>query len=430
MSRLDALLAHHPLPTWRSVAWPAAALTAAFIAWASVAEVDEVAVAVGEVAPRGKVKVIQHLEGGIIQAIHVHEGSVVRIGDPLVNLDLATSGANRDELQARLDGDQLRRARLLAEAEGSPLALPQDAVRRQPRVAEAERRTHEARLRELDSGLAVLREQRRQRRLEVDELEAKRRAALRNLALAQERLKLSASLLQDGLTARMEHLQLQSDAEKLNGEVQSLNQSVPRAEAAVAEAERRLAEGADRFHRDARDQLGDVEVSISRVTEVLAQATDQGLRADIRSPIDGVVKKLRYNTIGGVVAPGEPIMEIVPSDDRLVVEARLSPIDRGYVHSGQSATVKVTTYDFIRYGSLDAQVTTVAPDTTTDPQTGRAWFDVIVETERAFLGTSERPLPISAGMQATVDIHTGRRTVLSYLITPVLKLGAEAFHER
>lgn len=429
MSRLDTLVARHPLATWRSVAWPIMLLLAVLSIWTGFAQLDQVAVATGEVVPQGKIKVVQHLEGGIIEQIHVSQGSVVRIGDPLVRLDLATSGVNRKELLARLDSALLRRARLLAESSGAALALPSEAVARQSNVADAERQAYAARRRELESTLGVLKQQANQRELEVQELEAKRKSAGNNLGLARERLKMSTSLLEEGLTARMEHLRLQAEVESLEGELQALGPALPRARAAVAEAAQRLKEGELRFQRQARDELGDTEQTIARVQELLAQATDQGVRAEIKSPIDGVVKKLRYNTIGGVVAPGEAVMDIVPTGEKLVIQAKLSPIDRGYVNSGQPALVKVSTYDFVRYGGLSGVVSQVAPDASTD-KSGAIYFEVVVETDKAYLGDLAGTLPITPGMQATVDIHTGTQSVMDYLIKPVLKLREEAFRER
>jgi adhesin transport system membrane fusion protein len=404
-------------------------LLAVLLVWANFARLDEVAVAPGEVVPLGKVKVIQHLEGGIIERIYVTDDATVKAGDPLVLLDLATAGVNRDELQARLDGELLRRARLMAEVESRELKFPALAAGRHAQLAEAEQRAFLARRHELGSSLGVLREQAKQRELEVQELEARKRAVSRNLALARERLKMSKSLLAEGLTAKMEHLELRAEVESLNGELQSLTPAVPRARAAVAEAEQRLREGETHFQREAQEQLGRTEQAIAQLEELLAEATEQGVRAEIKSPIDGIVKKLRYYTIGGIVSPGEPIMEIVPTGDKLVVEAKLNPTDRGYVNEGQRSLVKVSTYDFARYGGLDGTVANVAPDSTTD-QNGTPYFRVIVQTDKTYLGEEEGKLPITPGMQATVDIHTGTKSVMEYLIKPVLKLRHEAFRER
>ena len=202
-----------------------------------------------------------------------------------------------------------------------------------------------------------------------------------------------------------------------------------KARSALAEAEARGRELREKFGSQVRAELGDVEVEIRRIDELLAEATAQSGRTLIRSPIDGIVKNLRINTIGGVVRPGEPILDIVPERDRLVVEAHLDPADRGYVRVGQPALVKLTTYDYVRYGGLEGEVVRIAPDSDVT-QAGRPYFRVVVETRKTWLGDTKDSLPISVGMQATVDIRTGRRTVLDYLLRPVLKLKSEAFRER
>ncbi len=429
MSRLDAVVHRHPLPTWRIIAWPVMLLITSFLIWAQFGTLDEVSTAVGEVIPRGKVKIIQHLEGGIIQAIHVREGDRVEQDQPLVQLDLGAAAVNREELQVRLDGALLRRARLLAEVGDHALDLPDDPSERQPALAKAEHDAYLARRRELETVLNGQQAQVEQRELQVEELEARKRSISNNLEIGRERLRMSQSLLSQGLTARMEHLQIKAMVEDLEGEMRSLEPAIPRAQAAVVEARQKLREARERYLREAQEQLGRVEEDIARLQELLSEATRQGMRAEIRSPTKGIVKNIRYNTIGGVVAAGEPIMEIVPTGDRLVIEARLSPTDRGYVAEGQRAVVKVTAYDFVRYGGLDSTVIAVAPDTSTDPN-GNPYFRVVVETDKTYLGDEEGMLPISPGMQATVDIHTGQNTVMHYLIKPVLKMRSEAFHER
>jgi adhesin transport system membrane fusion protein len=433
VSRLDELLLRHPLPTWRAAAWPAAFLLAGFVAWSCVARLDQVAVAYGAVAPQGRVKTVQHLEGGIIAEIFVSEGDAVAAGDPLVRLDLATGGVNRRELEARLDAERLRRYRLSAEAEGQPLVAPTgtaaEGATRHPELAEAEKRSFAARRLELETAQAVVQAQIRQRRLAVDELNARERAVRRNLGLARERLRMSASLLADGLTARMEHLKLEAEVEDLQGEVQRLAPAIPGAQAAVAEAEQRVRELEVRFRREAEQQLVAAKQEIARLRELLSEADDQGRRAVVRSPIAGIVDNLRTTTIGGVISPGQAIVDIVPTAGKLVIEARLRAIDRGYVHPDQRAVVKISTYDFVRYGALDGVVVRVAPDAATSEQ-GVPFFPVTVETRRSYLGNEDNRLPITPGMQATVDIHTGSRTVIDYLVKPVLKLRDEAFRER
>jgi len=427
--KLDALLVQNPLPGWRLVAWPVMILLALSIGWANFATLDEVSIATGEVVPAGRIRVIQHLEGGIIQEIYVTEGDTVREGQTLLQLDLASGGTNQEELQVRIDSERLVKARLEAEATGSELNFPEDVALRRPAIVAAQRQAYEARRRELSSTIQVMREQVKQRVLEVEELTARSRAVKSNYRLALERLKMSKSLLAEGLTAKMEHLELEAEVENLDGEMKSLRPSLPKVEAAVEEARQRQQETESRFRREAQDQLGKIEENIARVTELLSDATAQGIRAEIKSSINGVVKNMIYNSIGNVVKPGEPIMELVPTGDRLVVEAKLNPIDRGYVNEGQAATVKISTYDFARYGGLEGIVIRVAPDSSTD-EDGAPYFRVVVQTDKNFLGLREGNLPITFGMQATVDIHTGEKSVMDYLVKPVLKLRHEAFRER
>ena len=496
MSHLDDILASHPLPTWRPIAWTIIVLLGGLITWANVTSLEEVSVAMGEVVPQGKVHVIQHLEGGIVENIYVKEGDRVKVGTPLVRLNLATSGVNRAELVVRLDAQMLIKARLEAQAKGIPLTFPEDVAQRRSNLLRAQMEAFEARKRELKATMRVLsnqvhqkelevkeleskrktledrkretassagaiHQQVRQKELEVKELESRRQAVGNNLKLAKERFKMSASLLASGLTPRMEHLQLEAEVENLEGEKRTIESSIPRARAAVAEVEGRLREEKERvegelnnlipaiprarsavaeiesriqeevtrFRREARDELGTVEQAISRIGALLDEATEQKGRAEIKSPIEGVVKNMGFNTIGGVVRPGDPIMEIVPTGESLVVDAQLNPTDRGYVELGQKAVVKISTYDFVRYGSLDGEVILVAPDSSTDPN-GDPYFRVVAKTDKTYLGQVEGDLPITPGMQATVDIHTGEKSVIDYLVKPVLKLRHEAFRER
>lgn len=428
--RLESLVIANPVKTRRPVAWTIMGFLALFLIWANFARLDEFSVAQGEVVPAGGIKTVQHLEGGIIREIYVKDGDTVTNGTPLVQLDLAITATNRDELLVRIDGFALARARLHAEINGTPLAFPEEEAKRRPDFVRAERENFDARKRELQSTLNVLGEQARQRQLEVQELESKRRTASNNLRLARQKLAMSKDLLKEGLTAKMEHIATEREVESLEGEVAALDSQVPRARAAASEINERLHEERNKFSRSAQEQLTQAENNIARHKELLNEATEQRQRTAIASPIDGVVKNMRYHTIGGVVKPGEPIMEIVPTREKLVIEAKLNPVDRGYVAAGQDALVKISTYDFARYGGLIGKVTLVAPDSTTPTDGQQPYFRVVAETEKNHLGKEEGSLPITPGMQASVEIHTGTKTVMEYLVKPVLKLRHEAFRER
>jgi len=429
VSSLDSLLDRQSASPWRPVAWTLMSFIAIGLLWAAFAQLDEVAVATGEVVPQGRVKTIQHLEGGIIEEIFVQEGDLVRADAPLVQIDLGQTAGTAQELRVRLDGLLLTKARLESEAERKPLTLPEDIVARQPSLAAAERATYDARQQEFLSTRAVLDGQVVQRERDVAEVQARLISAENGLTLARERLQMSENLLADGLTSRMEHNQYQSQVETLTGESASFREGLPRARAALGEAQERVQELNLKFSREAREALVETETAIARTQELSISAADQETRTTIKSPITGVVKNMRYNTIGGVVRPGELIMDIVPSEDTLVIEARLNPMDRGFVSAGQIATVKIDTYDYARYGGIEGEVIAVAPDSTV-PESGPPYFKVVVRTERQYLGEESEGRLIAPGMGATVDIHTGTKSVMEYLVRPVLKLKAEAFRER
>ena len=430
MNRLDTLLDDTQRSPLKLGGWVIMALIGGFFVWSAFARLDEVAVATGQVIPQAQLKVIQHLEGGIVTDLEVEEGSVVQPGTILLRLDLGSFGRSQEDVQIQIDGLELARARLRAEISGDEPTFSQTVGSRRPELVDAERATYRARVNELQSSRSVVLEQVRQRELEIRELEARQRAIEANLRLAREKMRMSGDLLKSGLTPRMEHLELERELESLSGEGKVLEQTVPRAQAALAEAQARMNEVTEQFRRRAVEELSNTERQLARLREEAVRTSDQAGRTEIRSPVQGVVKNLRFNTIGGVVKAGEPIMEIVPEGDNLVIEARLNPVDRGYVEVGQKAIVKISTYDFVRYGGLSGEVTRIGATTNTDSNTGQAYYTVIVTTNKTYLGQNRGELPISPGMQATVDIHTGARSVLNYLIKPVLKLKHEAFRER
>jgi len=429
-NRLDNLLYSHPVPTWRQAAWPVMGLIVLGFLWSNFAKLDEVSVSSGSVIPLGKSKVIQHLEGGIIKDIFIKEGDLVTAGETLMQLDLGSGGANIQELQVRLDSEILTRARLKAETMGlAKPEFPKDIVANVPDQANAQRLAFDARKRQLEAGSAVLKELVKQKKLDVSGLQAKMRAAESNLKLTTERFKISKGLLKDGLTSRVDHLQLEAEMKNFEGELQSIQASIPSAKAAVSEAERRVHEDETRFRREAQDELNKTEQTISRIKQLLRKANEQGVRSEIKSPIDGVIINLAFSAAGNVIKPGEPIMEIVPTGENLVVETRLAPTERGFVTEGQNALVKISTYDYSRYGGLDGVVILVAPDSSIDEK-GNPYFRVVVQPEKSYLGHTTGLMPIMPGMGATVDIQTGQKTVMDYFIKPVLKLKDEAFRER
>jgi adhesin transport system membrane fusion protein len=427
MATLDAVLVRHGTPFWRREARIVVVILVALLVWSMFAQVDQVVTAPGKVIPFSKVKVIQHLEGGIIKTLDVHENTVVKAGQPLLELNLATAGMNRPELQSRLASLRLSKLRLEAEIGGQPLHVPAADLQAFPALAEAEQGTLRARNAELASTLDVVNGQIAQSRQRIAEAEAKLTSLQRSQAIAQQELAVSTDLVKDKLTSQLEHFQRRSAVERIDGDIAMTRQQIPGARAALEESLARRREEEGKFRRRAADELSDVEQKLGSLHQELGRATDQADRAVVRSPIDGIVKNVRYTSPGNVVKAGEPIMEIVPLKEELVMEVSLDPRYRGYVARDQKAYVKISAFDYVRYGGLDGKVTSVAADTDVGKDDVH-FYRVMVSTQKSYLADDPN-LRITPGMQAEVDIHIERRSVFWLMLKPVLKLKHEAFRQ-
>ncbi|MDH3661538.1 MAG: HlyD family type I secretion periplasmic adaptor subunit [Alphaproteobacteria bacterium] len=429
MTQLDDLLERFPLPSWRPFAWIAIGLLASGVAWAAQTDLEEIVSTAGVVVPQSQVKMVQHLEGGIITAIHVREGETVKVGQPLVQLDLGSGGTNTEELRVRVDALLIKRARLTAQRDGTQLRLPEEPAQHQPHIAAAETATYDNRQRQFDSDLEVIRKQINQQEYEIAAVDARRVSVKKRLDFASQQRAMIRKLYQSGVMAKMRLLDIEREVEAIHGELLGLDAEYDKAGEALLEVQEREQQDLTHFRSHAAAELAQVELEIGRQRELLTEARAQQQRSEVVSPIDGVVKRSRFNTIGGIVRPGDSIMEIVPSEDVLVVEARLSPIDVGHVAIGQSVMVKISTFDYLRYGGLEGKIRHVAADSNAD-QSGHQYFKVIVETLKNQLEIDDHSYRIKPGMEALVDVKIGTRSVLSYLIKPVLKLRHEAFRER
>jgi adhesin transport system membrane fusion protein len=426
--QLDQLLIRFGPPRWRAPQRIMLTILGLLLLWMLVARVDRVITAPGKVVPIDKVKAIQHFEGGIISEILVRENQEVKVGEPLIRLDLATGGINSSEMNARMASLQLAKTRLDAESSGQEPKWPLDELKQFEDLIVSEQTTYRNRKIERDNALQALENQVFQSRKRLSENQEKLIATDQNLVLARKELAVSESLVKDQLVSQLDHFQRQSRVAQLNGEVMSLRQAVLGAESAVQEALARVRQEDARFRREAANEAGELQRRMSSLTEELGMAQDQEDRSLIRSPIDGVVKNLKFQALGNVVRPGEPMMEVVPIKDQLVIELKLNPADRGYVAVGQSALVKVSTYDYLRYGGLIGKVTSIAADTDLG-RNEEQFYKVVVTTDKAWLGDVPSEYPISLGMLSEVDIKIDSQTILWSLIRPVLKLKAEAFRE-
>lgn len=404
----------------------AAGVVVLLIVWAAFARVDEVTRGEGKVVPSRQLQVLQSLDGGVVAEILVREGQEVEAGQLLLRIDetRATSGVRESAAQ----GFALRArvARLRALGEGSAFKPPEPADDEERRVLDEERRLYESKVDELGTLVSISRQQLVQREQELGEAQARRNAALRGLELAQQELNQTRPLLATGAVSQVEILRLERDVTRNKGEAEQALAQIARVQAAIGEARRKIQETELSFRNDARKDLAEAVGKLNVLGEGSVALADKVDKAQVKSPVRGRVQRLLANTVGGVVQPGKDIVEVVPLDDALVLEARVLPKDIAFIHPGQTAMVKFTAYDFSIFGGLEAKVENISPDTETDEK-GNSFYIVRVRTIRP---NFDDKLPIIPGMTAEVDVLTGQKTVLSYLLKPVLKAKAYALRER
>jgi adhesin transport system membrane fusion protein len=406
---------------------------AAFIAWAGWAQIDEVTRGQGRVIPSGKNQVVQSLEGGIVKEIVVETGSLVHKGDLLLRIDDTGFAASLGEVEARRAALRAQIVRLQHEVGGdraAPLVFPADLDRDAPATVASEKDLYLARQHSLTAQLNILTERVKQRQRDLIETRTNIARLEKNLALANEEDRLKAPLVEKGIIPRTDYLRLKRDISDLGGQFAMAKESVARLEAAVREAEAVASEQELKFREDARAELTQKVAELTVIGETMRGARDRVVRTDVRSPVDGIVNKLNVNTVGGVVKPGEPLVEIVPQQESLLIEAKVRPNDIAFVHPGQKASVKITAYDFSIYGGLDGEVVRISADSSYDEQTREVHYLVTVKTLTNQLGKAELNLVIFPGMVARVDILTGKKTILQYLLKPITKAKYDALRER
>ncbi|MBX8508158.1 HlyD family type I secretion periplasmic adaptor subunit [Pseudomonas cichorii] len=413
----------------RLTVWVATALILTALIWAHYAVLQEVTTGEGKAIPSSKVQVIQNLEGGIVTEIFVREGQVVNKGDTLLRLDDTRFLSNRGESEVDRLTLTAQVERLAAEAEGRPLLLPQEVIDKAPQVAADERAFYESRQRRLDGEQRTLNEQLRQKTQELAEFRSRQEQFRNSLALVQQELDMSIPLVGSGAVSPVEILRLKRNAVEMRGSMNANTLAIPRAEAAINEIKSRIQESELTFRSEASRELNEKRSDLAKISANRIAIDDRMTRTTVTSPVRGIVKTLKINTIGGVVQPGSDLLEIVPLEDNLLIEARVRPQDVAFLHPGQKAMVKFSAYDYTIYGGLPARLEMIGADTVTDDK-GNSFYLIQVRTDRNHLGEDDRPLLIIPGMVATVDIITGEKSVMDYLLKPVLKGGSEALRER
>lgn len=429
MPEVDGTLLEDSPTLARITVWLVSLLLLTALVWAKFAVLEEVTMGEGKAIPSSKIQVIQNLEGGIVAEIFVREGQLVNKGDVLLRLDDTRFLSNRGESDADRMALTARLERLQAEAAGRPLEMPTEITLKAPQLVEDELALYNSRQDRLHSEQRTLNEQLRQKTQELAEFSSKQQQYRSSLGLIQQELNMSQPLVSSGAISEVEILRLRRSAVEMRGSLDATTLAIPRAQAGISEIKSKMEESELAFRSDAFKELNEVRTELQKITASSLAIEDRVSRTTVQSPVHGIIKQLKVNTIGGVVQPGSDLLEIVPLEDNLLIEAKVRPQDVAFLHPGQKAMVKFSAYDYTIYGGLKANLELISADTITDEE-GNSFYLIQVRTNKNHLGSDAHPLLIIPGMIATVDIITGEKSVLDYLLKPVLKARAEALRER
>jgi len=401
-----------------------------FLVWANWAKLDEVTRGMGQVIPSQRTQEIQNLEGGILETMFVREGQDVDEGQALAKLSPRILEANLREAQSRMRENDIAITRLQAEIEGAEPVYSDDLKREFPNAIRDQMSAYRARMAQFASEAQAIESQIEQRNLEVEEALAKKQQIEENLRITIERRDMVEPLVRQGIYSRLDFLQIVQQIAGLNGDLNAVLQTIERNRSAVNEAKQRLTTRRTEIVATATDEMSKRRAENGSLRENVAAIQDRLTRTEILSPMRGTVKRILINTMGGVIKPGETILELVPLDDTLLVEARIKPTDIGFIKNDQKAMIKLTAYDFSIYGGLEGFVEDISADSIEDKK-GEPYFQVKLRTTKSSLVSREgKELPIKPGMQASVDIITGEKTVLAYLLKPITKARQNALTER
>ncbi|MBE0495143.1 MAG: HlyD family type I secretion periplasmic adaptor subunit [Campylobacterales bacterium] len=429
MKSLSAAVLEKSALSSRLILWTIALCVAWLIVWASYASVDEIARGEGRVIPSSRVQVVQNLEGGIVEELYVREGDNVQRGQPLLKIQDIRFVSSFQENHLRIQELKAKTVRLYAEANG----LDFDSAFRDQTIdssfLEEEKSLFLSNKTQLENAIEIINSQLRQRTSELTEVQARIRQLTRSLALLKEEIDLKEPMVKQGIVPSIELLQLRRQLNEAEGNLESARLSMPRIQSSIEETRGKIQDTTLAFRNKAKEQFNEVSAELMLTQQSIGALTDRVDRAIVRAPVSGTVKQLFTNTVGGVVKPGMDIMEIVPVDDALLVEVKIKPSDIAFIQLDQPATVKFTAYDFSIYGGLTGHVSQIGADTITDEK-GNTYYVAMIKTDSTHLSSANEVLHIKVGMVASVDIITGKKTVLDFLLKPILKAKQNALRER
>lgn len=399
------------------------------IVWASIAEIDEITRGEGKIIPSGQNQVVQNLEGGIVSEILVKEGDSVAKDQVLLKIDNKGFASSYGESQLRLNELRAKSLRLDAEAHDKPFEIDVKKDKDIEREILFEKSLYDSNKLQRAQQTNIFSEQIRQRQNELGELESKISQLRNSYNLMLKEQEITEPLFKKGLVSEVEFLQLKRRVNDLKGDLNGATLAAPRIRSTIKEIENKLSEVNLGFRNNAKKELNEVTAEIARLSETQVSLEDRVSRTLVKSPVNGIVSKMMIHTVSGIVKPGMDIIEIVPLEDALIAEVKVKPSDVAFLRPGLEAMIKFTAYDFSIYGGLKGKVEQISADTQTNEK-GETYYLVRLKTDKRYLGSEEKPLKIIVGMVVSADIITGKKTILDYLLKPILKTKQRALRER
>jgi len=416
--------------TTRAMLWIGAFVIVWLIVWAYYAEIDALTRGQGKIIPSHQLQIIQNLEGGIVSEILVEEGETVKKGQILIKIDDTNFISNFLENELRYNELEAKSIRLLAESSGHKFKASKQIEKKSPDLIKHERSLYLSNKEQLNNNILIYKRRLEQKRNERTEAEAKLKQLQLNYKLIQQEVDINKPLVDKGIVSEVEFLQLQRQQSSLQGEMQAIKLSIPRLISVIEEQKNNIKEVNLKFKNTAKELYNETKAEMERLKRTNIAREDKVKRTYVRSPVDGTINQLLVNTVGGVVRPGMDIVEIVPSQDNLLVEAKIRPADIAFLYPGQKAIVKFSAYDFAIYGSLKGELTHISADTIVDEIDKQSYYLVRIKTDKNYLGSEKKKLKLIVGMTADVDIITGKKTVLDYILKPILRARENTLSER
>jgi len=430
MSSLSQAALEKPTVKSQLVVWVILLVAIWLIVWASYAELDKIVRGEGKVVPSSQIQIIQNLEGGIVEELFIHSGDKVKKGQILLKLDNTQFSSSYGESELKEAELTAKAQRLAAEAFNKEFVVSQEVITDSKIQAlyDREHQLYTARQKQLLTTDKILVEQIEQKKLELQDAYSQRTQLTRSLNLLKKEVSFMKPLVKQGIASQVDLLKLEREENEALSKLKGVQFSIPRLKSAISEARSKREDAKETHANEAHEQMNQVLAEKEQLIKSKAALLDRVDRTDIKSPVNGTIKQMFVNTIGGVVQPGSDIVEIVPDDDSLVLETKIVPADIGFIYPGLKAKIKFTAYDFAIYGGLEGSVVRISADTITDEE-GNSFYIARIKTDKNHLGTKDAPLYLMPGMTSSADIIVGKHTVLDYLLKPIIKAKDTALRE-